>query len=110
VVGGSRAEAHGVVDAVRAGGSLAGRSRLTAAAALDKLWAWGNLSAPARRTWRSSPVHIGARVSALAGPGEVLVSRTVKDLVAGSGIRFVGRGTHALKGITEDWQLLAAAA
>jgi class 3 adenylate cyclase len=53
-------------------------------------------------------VHIAARVSALAAPGEVLVSRTVKDLVAGSGISFLDRGTHTLKGITEDWQLLAA--
>jgi class 3 adenylate cyclase len=53
-------------------------------------------------------VHIAARVSALAGPGEVLVSRTVKDLTAGSGIGFTDRGTHSLKGITEDWQLLAA--
>jgi class 3 adenylate cyclase len=53
-------------------------------------------------------VHIAARVSALAGPGEVLVSRTVKDLVAGSGIGFLDRGTHSLKGLTEDWQLLAA--
>jgi plasmid stabilization system protein ParE len=55
-------------------------------------------------------VHIAARVNALAAPGEVLVSRTVKDLVAGSGIGFVDRGSHALKGIPEDWQLLAASA
>jgi class 3 adenylate cyclase len=54
-------------------------------------------------------VHIAARVNALAAPGEVLVSRTVKDLVAGSGIRFVDRGAHTLKGIDESWQLLAAA-
>jgi class 3 adenylate cyclase len=54
-------------------------------------------------------VHIAARVNALAAPGEVLVSRTVKDLVAGSGIRFLDRGAHALKGIDESWQLLAAA-
>jgi class 3 adenylate cyclase len=53
-------------------------------------------------------VHIAARVSGLAGPGEVLVSRTVTDLTAGSGIRFLDRGTHTLRGITEDWQLLAA--
>jgi class 3 adenylate cyclase len=53
-------------------------------------------------------VHIAARVGALAGPGEVLVSRTVKDLVAGSGIGFSDRGLHSLKGITENWQLLAA--
>lgn len=44
-------------------------------------------------------VHIGARVAAVAGPGEVLVSSTVKDLVAGSGITFENRGTHVLKGI-----------
>ena len=55
-------------------------------------------------------VHIAARVSALAGPGEVLVSRTVKDLVAGSGIAFEDRGEHALKGVPDTWQLLAVAA
>lgn len=52
-------------------------------------------------------VNIGARVGALAGPGEVLVSRTVTDLVAGSGIAFVDRGAHALKGVPGDWQLFA---
>jgi class 3 adenylate cyclase len=52
-------------------------------------------------------VHIAARVSALAGPGEVLVSRTVKDLVAGSGIQFGDRGVHTLKGIPDTWQLHA---
>ena len=50
-------------------------------------------------------LHIGARVAALAGPGEVLVSRTVKDLVAGSGLAFADRGTHELKGVPEAWQL-----
>jgi class 3 adenylate cyclase len=50
-------------------------------------------------------VHIGARVAALAEPGEVLASRTVKDLVAGSGLRFVDRGAHTLKGVPDDWQL-----
>jgi class 3 adenylate cyclase len=54
-------------------------------------------------------VHIAARVSALAQSGEVLVSRTVKDLVAGSGIEFADRGVHALKGIADDWQLHAVA-
>jgi class 3 adenylate cyclase len=54
-------------------------------------------------------VHIAARVSALAGPGEVLVSRTVRDLVAGSGIEFADRGTHELKGVPDRWQLLAVA-
>jgi class 3 adenylate cyclase len=50
-------------------------------------------------------VHIGSRVSAFAGPGEVMVSRTVKDLVAGSGIEFEDRGSHRLKGVPEEWQL-----
>jgi len=53
-------------------------------------------------------VHIAARVSAYAGAGEVLVSRTVKDLVAGSGIVFTDRGTHELKGVPDVWQLYAA--
>jgi class 3 adenylate cyclase len=52
-------------------------------------------------------VHIAARVSALAGPGEVLVSRTVTDLVAGSEIRFVDRGEHDLKGVPGTRQLFA---
>jgi class 3 adenylate cyclase len=53
-------------------------------------------------------VHIGARIMAAAGPGEVLVSRTVRDLVAGSGIHLEDRGTHALKGLSDPWQLFAA--
>lgn len=53
-------------------------------------------------------VHTGARVAGLAGAGEVLVSRTVKDLVAGSGLTFADRGTHELKGIRESWQLYRA--
>jgi class 3 adenylate cyclase len=53
-------------------------------------------------------VHIAARVMALAGQDEVLVSRTVKDLVAGSGLRFEDRGTHALKGVPERWQVFRA--
>ena len=52
-------------------------------------------------------VHIGARVAASARPGEVLVSSTVKDLVAGSGLQFEDRGTHTLKGIPDEWRLLA---
>jgi pimeloyl-ACP methyl ester carboxylesterase len=52
-------------------------------------------------------VHIGARVAALAGPGEILVSRTVRDLVAGSGLRFADRGDHKLKGVPDSWQLYA---
>jgi class 3 adenylate cyclase len=52
-------------------------------------------------------VHIGARVAAAAGPGEILVSSTVKDLVAGSGLRFRDRGVHALKGVPGQWHLFA---
>jgi class 3 adenylate cyclase len=52
-------------------------------------------------------VNIAARVSALAEPGEVLVSRTVTDLVAGSELRFEDRGAHILKGVPGDWQLFA---
>jgi pimeloyl-ACP methyl ester carboxylesterase len=52
-------------------------------------------------------VHIGARIINLAGPGEVVVSSTVKDLVVGSGIRFASRGTHQLKGIPEEWHVFA---
>jgi class 3 adenylate cyclase len=52
-------------------------------------------------------VNIGARVSALAGAGEVLVSGTVRDLVVGSGIEFVDRGTHPLKGVPGEWRLFA---
>jgi class 3 adenylate cyclase len=53
-------------------------------------------------------VHIGARVASLAGAGEVLVSRTVTDLVAGSGITFEERGEHTLKGVPGKWQIFAA--
>jgi class 3 adenylate cyclase/pimeloyl-ACP methyl ester carboxylesterase len=53
-------------------------------------------------------VHIGARIGALAAADEVLVSGTVKDLVAGSGIRFEPRGNHILKGVPGEWPLLAA--
>jgi class 3 adenylate cyclase len=56
---------------------------------------------------RGIAVNIGARVGSAAGPGEVLVSRTVTDLVAGSGIEFADRGVHALKGVPGDWQLYA---
>ncbi len=54
-------------------------------------------------------VHIGARVAATAGPGEIRVSRTVADLVAGSGLRFEDRGEHTLKGVPGAWRLLAVA-
>jgi len=52
-------------------------------------------------------VHTASRICSLAGAGEVLVSRTVKDLVAGSGIGFEDRGIHTLKGVPDEWQLLA---
>jgi pimeloyl-ACP methyl ester carboxylesterase len=52
-------------------------------------------------------VHIAARVMAKAGAGELLCSRTVKDLTAGSGIEFEDRGTHELKGVPDSWQLFA---
>ena len=55
-------------------------------------------------------VHIGARVSALAGPNEVLVSSTLRDLVIGSGLEFEGRGAHELKGVPGEWHLFAVAA
>ncbi len=49
--------------------------------------------------------HVGARIEALAAPGEIVVSRTVRDLVAGSGIEFVDVGSHVLKGVPDEWQL-----
>jgi class 3 adenylate cyclase len=52
-------------------------------------------------------VHIGARVSALAGPNEVLVSSTLRDLVIGSGLEFEDRGAHTLKGVPGEWRLFA---
>jgi len=55
-------------------------------------------------------VHTGARVAELAPPGEVLVSSTVKDLVAGSGLEFTERGSHQLKGIPGEWRLFVLSA
>ena len=52
-------------------------------------------------------VHIGARVAAQAAAGQVLVSSTVKDLVAGSGLQFEDEGSHALKGVPDEWRLFA---
>jgi class 3 adenylate cyclase len=51
-------------------------------------------------------VHIAARVAAVASPGELLASRTVKDLVTGSDYRFISRGLHNLRGIPDGWELL----
>ena len=58
-------------------------------------------------TYSGLGVHIGARVGAQAGPGEVLVSRTVVDLVVGSGITFTERGEHELKGVPGRWKLFS---
>lgn len=55
-------------------------------------------------------VHVGARIAALAQPGEILVSSVVRDLVAGSGITFHDRGMHTLKGVPDQWRLYAAEA
>jgi len=55
-------------------------------------------------------VHIGARISTLAEPGEVLVSRTVTDLVAGSELEFDDRGVRELKGVPGEWRLYAVRA
>jgi class 3 adenylate cyclase len=52
-------------------------------------------------------VHIAARVMAAAGAGEIVCSRTVKDLVAGAGYAFADRGTRTLKGVPDSWQLYA---
>ena len=60
------------------------------------------------RKIRGIAVHTGARISSLAGPGEVLISHTVKDLVAGSGLEFEDRGVHQLKGVPGEWRLYAA--
>jgi class 3 adenylate cyclase len=57
---------------------------------------------------RGIAVHVASRVASLAGPGDVLVTRTVKDLVAGSGIRFIERGRHPLHGLQEPMDLYAA--
>lgn len=54
---------------------------------------------------RGIAVHLGARIAALAAPGEILASRTVKDLTVGSGIEFTDTGLHTLKGIPDPWQL-----
>ena len=54
-------------------------------------------------------VHIGARVSALAGPNDVLVSSTLRDLVIGSGLAFEERGAHELKGVPGEWRLFSVA-
>jgi class 3 adenylate cyclase len=62
---------------------------------------------PAGEEFTGLTVHIGVRVTQRADPGEVLVSSIVKDLVAGSGIRFTDRGTYTLRGLPGEWQLFA---
>jgi class 3 adenylate cyclase len=52
-------------------------------------------------------VHLAARISALAQPGEVLLSRTARDLLLGSDLAFTDRGTHELKGVPGRWEVLA---
>jgi class 3 adenylate cyclase len=64
---------------------------------------------PAGDAIRGLAIHIGARVAALADPGEVLVSSTVRDLVAGSGLVFEDRGEHELKGVPDRWHLYTVA-
>jgi len=59
---------------------------------------------------RGITVHIGARVAAAAGAGEIMVSSTVRDLAAGSAFRFEDRGLHALKGVPDKWRLFAVGA
>ena len=58
-------------------------------------------------TIRGIAVHTGARVAALAGPGEIMVSRTIRDLVAGAPIRLESRGSHQLKGVPATWEVFA---
>ncbi len=58
---------------------------------------------------RGLALHVGARIAAQAGPGEILISSTVRDLVVGSGIEFADRGIHALKGVPGEWRLFAVA-
>ena len=59
---------------------------------------------------RGLAIHIGQRVLAVAAPGEILVSSTVRDLVAGAGLEFSDRGIHGLKGVPEEWRLFEVVA
>ena len=60
-------------------------------------------------TYGGIAVHIGARVSARAGPNDVLVSSTPRGLVIGSGLEFEDRGAHQIKGVPGEWRLFAVA-
>jgi class 3 adenylate cyclase len=59
------------------------------------------------RTLTGMAVHVAARIQGLAGPGDILVSSTVKDIVVGSGTRFEDRGPHLLKGMPGEWRLFS---
>ena len=59
------------------------------------------------RTLTGMAVHVAARIQGLAGPGDILVSSTVKDIVAGSDARFEDRGQHSLKGMPGEWRLFS---
>ena len=59
---------------------------------------------------RGLGVHVAARIMALARPGEVIVTRVVRDLAVGSGLTFTERGRHTLKGVPGEWDVLAVAA
>ncbi len=78
------------------------RKRATSASTYASECTRGRSSITATTSWGS---RSAARVTAHAGPGEVVVSRTVADLVAGSGLEFEDRGTHELKGVPGEWQL-----
>jgi class 3 adenylate cyclase len=80
---------------------------LLAGAALVDLESRYERQATAGDGVRGIAVHIGARVSALATASEVLVSSTVRDLVAGSGLQFEDRGSRELKGVPDPWRVLA---
>ena len=91
------------------------RERSGAPSPRTRQWrSWGSRSAPGVHTGevelagtgiRGLAVHVGARIAGLAQAGEVLVSRTVRDLVSGSGIVFLDRGEHTLKGVPDPWQV-----
>lgn len=70
----------------------------------------GEIELDADDRLRGINVHIGARVAAAAGAGQILVSSTVRDLAVGSGFRFEDRGMHVLKGVAEEWRLFAVGA
>ena len=104
-------------------GSLACPPRFGTPRNPDRLTLGGEVAAVARRLgltlmpWQQHvadvgglAVHIGSRVSSLAGPGEVLVSGTVRDLVVGSGHVLSDRGEHELKGVPGSWRIYGVAA